>query len=144
MAAGTDIEHTGRVQRIAGGRVYVEITSNSACASCRARKACGAGESAVKVIEVDTPSAADFSIGEEVVVGVRRYVGLRAVVFAYVGPLVVLVGLLAGVKAAGAADGAAAAASLAGVAIYYAVLWLLRSQISGRIRFTVRKSNGNL
>lgn len=139
MEVNDNIEHSGRVQRIDGERVFVTITSNSACAGCRARNACGAGESAEKIIEVETASASDYAVGEEVVVAVRRKAGLRAVVFAYVIPLMVLIVLLAAVKAAGAGDGAAAGVSVAGVGVYYIVLWLLRDRMADRIRFTIRK-----
>ena len=139
MAAGGDIEHSGRVQRVGEGRVWVAIVANSACEGCRARKACGVSESAEKIVEVETSAASSFAAGEEVIVAVRRKAGLRAVVFAYVLPLAVLILLLAGAKLFGAEDGPAALISLTGVALYYAVLRLLRSAMSERIRFTVRK-----
>ena len=139
MAINGNIEHSGRVQRVEKGRVIVAIISNSACGTCRARQACGVSESAEKIIEVETPAAADYAVGEEVVVAVRRQAGLRAVFFAYVVPLVVLIGLLAGLKAAGAEDGVAALASIGGVGVYYLMLWLLREKMAERIRFTIRK-----
>ena len=139
MAINENIEHSGRVQRIEGRTVFVAITSNSACGSCRARKACGVSESAEKIIEVETASAGSYEVGEEVIVAVRKRAGLRAVLFAYVIPLAVLTVLLAGVKAAGAEDGAAAAASLAGVAFYYLLLWLLRARMAEKIKFAIRK-----
>ena len=139
MAINENIEHSGRVQRIEGRTVFVAITSNSACGSCRARKACGVSESAEKIIEVETASAGSYEVGEEVIVAVRKRAGLRAVLFAYVIPLAVLTVLLAGVKAAGAEDGAAAAASLAGVALYYLLLWLLRARMAEKIKFAIRK-----
>lgn len=139
MAINENIEHSGRVQRIEGRTVFVAITSNSACGSCRARKACGVSESAEKIIEIETASAGSYEVGEEVIVAVRKRAGLRAVLFAYVIPLAVLTVLLAGVKAAGAEDGAAAAASLAGVALYYLLLWLLRTRMAEKIKFAIRK-----
>ena len=116
-AVNENIEHTGRVERIEGNTVFVAITSNSACGTCRARKACGVSESAEKIIEVETATAADFEVGEEVTVAVRKRAGLRAVVFAYTIPLAVLIAVLAAAKAAGAEDGAAALMSIAGVAV---------------------------
>lgn len=140
MEINDNIEHTGRVERIEGNTVFVAITSNSACGTCRARKACGVSESAEKIIEVETAAAADFEVGEEVTVAVRKRAGLRAVVFAYTIPLAVLIAVLAAAKAAGAEDGAAALMSIAGVAVYYLLLWIFRARMAEKIKFAIRKN----
>ena len=140
MEINDNIEHTGRVERIEGNTVFVAITSNSACGTCRARKACGVSESAEKIIEVETAAAADFEVGEEVTVAVRKRAGLRAVVFAYTIPLAVLIAVLAAAKAAGAEDGAAALMSIAGVAVYYLLLWIFRARMAENIKFAIRKN----
>ena len=139
MSAEERIEHSGRVVRVAGDKVTVAIESNSACAGCSARKACGVSESAEKIVEVRTAAAAEYAEGEEVVVSVRRAAGLRAVALAYAVPLAVLMAVLAGAKAAGADDGAAAGAAIGGVAVWYAVLWLFRRRMEGTVSFGIRK-----
>lgn len=139
MNGETNIEHSGRVQRVEGCRVFVVITSNSACGACEARKACGLSETTEKIVEVDTPSAAEYAAGEEVVVAVRRRAGMRAVAVAYAGPLAVLVVLLSVMTAAGAGEGLAALVSIGGVALYYLLLRLFRDRISDGIKFTIHK-----
>ena len=139
MEINENIEHAGCVQRIECNRVYVAITSNSACGTCSARKACGMSESAEKIVEVETADAAEYAVGDEVIVSVRRRAGLRAVAFAYAIPLVVLIVVLAGVKAAGASDGAAAAGALIAVALYYLLLWAFRARMAEKIKFAIRK-----
>lgn len=140
MAENGNIEHEGRVQRVEGRSVFVAIVANSACAGCRARKACGVSESEEKIVEVVTADAAEYAAGEQVVVSVQRQAGLRAVWFAYTVPLIVLIALLAGAKALGAGDGAAAGASIGGVAVYYLLLWALKDRIAQKVRFGVRKA----
>ena len=139
MAADVNIEHTGRVQRVEKNRVFVMITAAAACSTCRARKACGVTESEDKIIEVLTAEAGKFAVGDEVVVGVKRRVGMKAVMYAYTLPLAVLIVLLIAAKAAGAGDTVAGAAAIAGVALYYLLLWLLRDRIAATVTFTVRK-----
>ena len=56
MASGI-IEHEGIVSRVEGDRVYVKITSQSACGTCKAREACGLAEAQEKIVEVTTPGA---------------------------------------------------------------------------------------
>lgn len=136
----SQIEHSGVVSRIVGDTVHVTITSHSACGSCKARQACGLAETQEKVVEVRTPAATQYAPGDAVVVGVRRRAGGIAVLLAYVGALVVLLAVLA--VAAGPLhwnEGHAALAALAGVALYYVVLWLFRKRIEHTIQFTITK-----
>ena len=133
------IEHSGEVERVAEGRVFVRITAQSACSSCRAREACGMGEAQEKVIEVCTPRAGEFVPGEQVTVGVGQRMGVTAVVLAYVVPFFFLLGALGLSSALGIAEGAAALAALGAVAVYYLLLWLLRHKIENTIHFTITK-----
>ncbi len=139
MAKSENIEHQGRIESIDANLVRVRIVSNSACGTCAARKACGMSESAEKIIEIGTPSAAEFSVGEEVMVAVRRKVGLWAVAVAYVAPLIVLVAVLVAASMFGLDEGVAAAGAVGGVAIYYLLLWLFGGHISEKVSFTIYK-----
>ena len=74
------IEHSGVVERTERDTVYVRITSRSACGTCKARQACGLAEAQDKIVAVATPEAGQYAVGGEVMVGVRRSAGVRAVV----------------------------------------------------------------
>lgn len=134
------IEHIGVVERTERERVHVRITSRSACGACQAREACGLAESEEKIVVVATPDADRYAAGETVRVGVRRSTGVRAVVLAYVGALVVLlVVLFGGIAGLGWSQGASALAAIAGVGLYYGMLWVLRRKIEHTIQFTITK-----
>lgn len=139
MAKSEHIEHQGRIESIDANLVRVRIVSNSACGTCAARKACGMSESTEKIIEVVTLSASEFSVGEEVVVSIRRKVGLWAVAMAYVAPLIVLVVVLIAASMFGLDEGVAAVGAMGGVAIYYLLLWLFGGRISEKVSFTIYK-----
>ncbi|UKI17899.1 MAG: SoxR reducing system RseC family protein [Bacteroidales bacterium] len=82
-----EIKHRGEVIRTEGMTVYVRMKVESACSACHARRVCGVGESADKVVEVETPSAAEYRAGDEVEVALqRRGMGAESVVLAYVAP----------------------------------------------------------
>ena len=130
------IEHCGVVERTERDTVYVRITSRSACGTCKARQACGLAEAQDKIVAVATPEAGQYAAGREVMVGVRRSAGVRAVVLAYVGALAVLVGTIA---VAGWSEGAGALAAIAGVGVYYFALWLFRRKIEHTIHFSITK-----
>lgn len=133
------IEHEGEVARVAQDRVYVRIVAQSACASCRAREACGMGESEEKVVEVTVTDGAHFEVGEKVSVGVQRRTGGVAVALAYGGALVVLLGTLALGIGLGCSEGCAALIALGAVAGYYLLLWIFRRKIEHSIHFTITK-----
>ena len=87
---------------------------------------------------VKSPDAAHYAAGEKVMVGVRRSAGAVAVILAYVGALAVLLAVLvAAVAALGWSEGRLAA--IAGVGVYYFVLWLFRRKIEHTIQFTITK-----
>lgn len=133
------IEHSGVVESRAENVVCVRITSHSACGACKAREACGLGESQEKIIEVRTGAAKEYTPGDQVVVGVRRRAGAVAVSLAYVGALAVLLAVLVGGIGLGWGEGRAALAALAGVVLYYGMLWLFRARIEKTIHFTISK-----
>ncbi|MCI5718545.1 MAG: SoxR reducing system RseC family protein [Alistipes sp.] len=135
-----EIKHRGEVIRIEGSTVYVRMKVQSACSACHARAVCGAGESADKIVEVDTPSAAAYRAGEEVEVALQRKgMGAESVLLAYVAPFFVLMALLVALVAAGAGEGVAALSAIGGVLLYYGVLYLLRDKIRKEIKFTITK-----
>ena len=132
------IEHTGTVERSEPGRVFVRIASHSACGSCKARRACGLAETREKIVEVATPRAAEFAPGRAVRVGIRHRAGTRAVLLAYGGALVVLLGALGlTIGVLGWSEGLGALTALAAVAGYYGALWCLRREIEHTIHFTI-------
>lgn len=136
----SQIEHSGVVERTAGGTVYVKITSRSACGACKARQACGLAEAEEKTVEVHAADAAEYAPGDAVTVGVKRRAGGLAVALAYVGALVVLLAVLVvSIGVLGWSEGRGALASLAAVVVYYGVLWLFRGKIEHTIQFTITK-----
>lgn len=131
------VQHSGVVARVEEHRVVVRITSRSACGSCAARQACGLAEATEKEVEIYTDQAAAYRVGDAVMVGVRKRIGGRAVLIAYVGTLVVLVGVLVVATAMGLNEGLAVVVTLGAVAAYYGVLWLFRKKIEHTIQFTI-------
>lgn len=135
------IRHEGVVASVDGRRVSVDVEVGEACGSCASRSSCALGRARdTRRIVVDVPAGEDYSAGERVDVSVRSSMGAMAVLLCYVCPLAVLLAVLASALGAGYSDGVAATASLAAVAVYYAVLYLFRGRISKKVCFTISKS----
>ena len=133
------LQHRGVVESVAGDVVIVSVMPESACAGCHAKSVCGErGEK--REIVVVTPYAKEFAIGERVTVALEHNrMGLISVVWSYVLPLVILVGVLFGARAFGANDGVAALSSMAAMSLYYVVLYLMRKMFDKQIKFTIIK-----
>ena len=88
------ISHKGRVTGCEGGKVSVEIVSESACAACHAAGLCTMAESSKKIIEVPLVPGESYVTGQEVEVCLARKSGLKAVLFSYVIPVMFLLILI--------------------------------------------------
>ena len=140
MATKGTVSHTGRVLSVFRDTVTVAVESTEACGSCSSRSACSLGvQSNTRNILVETPEAAQYSVGQTVVVTTRTQMGLTAVALSYVAPIVVLVVAIAAAVGAGVTEGVAAGISLLSVALYYALLYLLRNKLAKKISFTIQK-----
>jgi len=82
---------------------------------------------------------AEYRAGEQVRVSIARRTGLRAVAFGYVYPFLVLMTILIILTAAGASELQAGTWSLASLAPYYLVIYLLRDRISNTFTFKLEK-----
>ena len=138
--ATNNISHIGKVIGIFRDTVTVSVESTEACGSCSSKSACSLGvESKTRNILINTPEAAEYSVGQVVRVSAKAQMGLLAVALCYAAPAVVLVAALAIFVASGMAEGVAAFASLGAVAVYFAVLWLFRDKLAQKISFSIHK-----
>jgi len=84
-----NICHQGTIKEIAGNILFVEIERSAACASCHAKTMCfGAKKDELISIPTNEPNA--FQVGETVRVFIKKSMGAKAVVIAYLCPFLVL------------------------------------------------------
>lgn len=133
------VQHDGVIVAVEGSRVKVLIESRSACSECHAKGVCGAGESKEKII--DAISAEALSNGDAVTVYMEARMGWKAVLYGFILPFIVLMGLLFILRSLGAPEVVAAPAALAGLAPYYLILYLLRKRIEKEFVFKAEKKN---
>ena len=131
------VSHKGRIVKITPQFTTVEIVSRSACSSCHAAGLCGMSEYTKKAIEVPAHAWDCYEVGQEVNVVLKASMGHKAVWLAYVTPLMVMVAVLLGLLAAGAGELTAGLGSIAAVAVYYGVIWLLRDRLRNEYIFEI-------
>ena len=92
------IKHEGTVVSIDKNIVKVEITSLSACASCKSKALCQMSTSKEKWIDVSVLNPEIYSIGQSVNIVMQEQLGLKAVFWAYVMPFFVCISALFGLS----------------------------------------------
>lgn len=142
------IEHSGTVESIGGGYIRVRITQSSACAGCTARSLCQSAESKDKI--VDVPLGHEYgsglgyngcpSVGERVTVYGSSEMGHKAVVLAFVVPLVLTVGMIAaGIQSFGLSEPASIGLAFLALALYYFILWTQRQRIQRQFVWRIKR-----
>ena len=129
--------HSGIVERIDDGCVHVRIVQTSACAACKVAGYCNAAESKEKIIDVYCDSVADYQVGQQVVVSTSGQVAVKALLWAFGVPFVLLMTVLVLVLLLTANEGLAALSALAALVPYYLVLWLLRNKMREQLAFRI-------
>jgi len=119
----------GIVKEIYKDYLLVEVVLQSACAGCHAKGMCYASQGQEKLMKalIQDPST-HFQIGEKVTVYVAAKLEKRAVLLAYLLPLIILVSTLLITYQITQHELIAALASIIFISIYYIVIWQLNKQ----------------
>jgi sigma-E factor negative regulatory protein RseC len=137
------VSHIGVVESIDANGVLVRIESAAACGTCHAKAGCAMSGVQEKLIQV-RPGLQPLEVGEEVNVVMRQSLGTKAVMLAYVLPLVVLVASLLILFSVGLPEGVAGLLSLVMLAAFYVVLYLFRSKLDKEFSFNIEKKSNTL
>lgn len=135
------IKHLGTVESINGARVRVRILQAAACSGCAAKSLCHAAESKEKTIEVYAADADTFHPGEQVELQGTLSQGLRAVLWAYAVPLVVMLLCLFAVIAATGDEAVGALCAVFSLAPYYLIIYALRKRFARNFTFSLTHLN---
>ena len=140
MAKTNEITHSGKIVEMTPDFTTVEITVSSACASCHAKTLCGMSESEEKVIMLPTDPYATYNVGDEVMVCTKMSMGLKAAWISYVIPLAVLMALILALTSFGISEFISAISAIAGVGLYYFIIWLFRERLSNEFVFYIKNN----
>ncbi|MEG1499009.1 MAG: SoxR reducing system RseC family protein [Bacteroidales bacterium] len=134
-----NICHQAIVTKVEPSKLTLTIESVSACSACTAKSMCHLTEKKDKQIIVNTVDATKFQEGESVVLEMEEKKGMKAVLLAYVLPLVSgLLALLITILFT-SNEGIMGLCTIAGIAIYYCILWVWSPRLNGRFEFSVHK-----
>ncbi len=143
MARKNEISHRGKIIEITPDFTTVQIIVSSACSACHAKGLCGMSEDEEKVIMVPTDPYTVYQVGDEVQVLTKISMGLKAVWISYVIPLLILMILILSLSSVIGNEVVVGLVSVAGVALYYLSIWLLRDRLADEFVFYIKEQQLN-
>jgi len=130
-------KHAGVVSKINDSTITVNLEDNTHCEGCRAKSSCGMAEASTKQIEIES-SKDNFKINEAVQVILSKSLGLKAILWAYVFPFILMFLTLA-ICVQFINELSAGLLSLAVLIPYYSILYLLKSKLKSTFQISILK-----
>lgn len=127
------VTQAGLVTAMHGDVADIQIVQTSACASCHIRGVCSAGDTSAKLVQV--PGAPNLRPGMRVELRMPERHGWLGVIFAFILPLLVVVGASFGLATPLGSEEAAALAGIGLLGLYYGALFLTRHVFSRIVTF---------
>ncbi|MDR1887538.1 MAG: SoxR reducing system RseC family protein [Prevotellaceae bacterium] len=131
---------SGVVSEITAENIAVDIISMSACSGCSAKGMCSAFERKGKIIFVPN-TGQKVQCGDKVNVMTEVSMGLKAAVLAYLMPAAVVTAVLLLLLETGTGELYAGLISLASLATYYFVIYLIREKLKKQFSFYIEKAD---
>lgn len=134
------VEQKGIVIKKQEDKLVVKIEQKSTCSSCHARGACTSLDKKDKEIEIKSKDTANYNIGDEVIITISTKLGMKAVLIAFVLPLILIVlALFLSIKIFSLSQSLSALISLLVLAAYYFLLYKQNLFLSKQFNFTIKE-----
>ncbi len=117
---GQNRGRSATITAIEGEVMKCRVECYDACGGCAARRVCGGDDSGKELTLLCDNE--NYRVGDTIVVEVSSGMGLRAVILAYIVPIVLIIGVLLGGNALGLSELMVGVGALGVVAIYYLVV----------------------
>jgi sigma-E factor negative regulatory protein RseC len=135
------IEHEGTIDTINGNQYTIRISQSSACSECHAKGTCMAADTKIKMVDVIDSSGA-FKLNERVLLLGKTSIGYKAVLWAFVLPLILLICVIVtSTSIWHVSELRAALLALGALVPYYALLYIVRHKMGEKLAFTIKKLN---
>ena len=138
MAKPKDISHSGIVEEITPENIVVQIAVKSQCAACHTKGFCSISDATDKKIEIANDGQ-NLQIGDEVNVVLQSGLGLSAVWWAYIFPLILLLIVLLVLSNQNFSDLYSGLFAIAIIAIYYGILRFFKDKFKRKYVFKIER-----
>ena len=135
----TSPKHDATVVAVGRDRLTVSLKRSGACAACHAAANCLAAEGREMLVDVPVADAAAYSVGEQVSVQLAPHAATRAIVTAFLLPLVAMTLVLAIVVKVTGSELAGALSALAALVASWLLTRLLHRRVEKQLQFRINK-----
>ena len=132
------IEQKGIIKEVSNNKVMVTLTSFSSCAHCHSKSTCAISEQEEKEFEIQT-NTHNLKPGEEVIIEMKKNLGLKATLLAYIAPFVLLLISLIVFTSLGFNDLFSGIISLLILIPYFLILYFRRNALKKNFSLSLRK-----
>ncbi|NLN73918.1 MAG: SoxR reducing system RseC family protein [Bacteroidales bacterium] len=136
-----EVKQEGMITQITPEKITVNITVRSACVGCAAKSACGTFDMSDKLVEIYNEKIENWKVGEYVTVCMKPSMGRKAVLFAYILPLVILISTLIYTVNTTGDEVTGALMGLLSAGLYFSLIFLLKKFLFTSFTFTIEKSD---
>ncbi|OFX22283.1 MAG: hypothetical protein A2033_07360 [Bacteroidetes bacterium GWA2_31_9] len=136
--SGQIISHIGTVLSVNDNHIRVNILSKSACSACHAKGSCNVSDTSEKIIDVT--DSRTFSIGEQVEVLFSGNTGMKAVLFGYFFPFLIMLFALIVSLSFIENELFAGLITIGTLTVYYLILMVFRSKLKRIFTFSIKKN----
>lgn len=130
--------HYGIISKIVGNSITVNLEQNIHCESCRAKGTCGISDSETKEVEV-TNSNDTFKTNERVCVVLKKALGFKAILWAYIIPFTLMFATLI-VSSNFLKEWVAGILSLLVLLPYYLILYFFKNTFKSIFKISILKT----
>ncbi|WP_100611061.1 SoxR reducing system RseC family protein [Confluentibacter lentus] len=130
--------HYGIISKIVGDSITVNLEQNIHCESCHAKGTCGISDSETKKIEVTNPNDT-FKTKERVCVVLKKTLGLKAILWAYIIPFTLMFATLI-ISSNILKELAAGILSLLVLLPYYLILYFFKNTFKSIFKISILKT----
>jgi len=136
---GKQIDHIGKVVAVGEGEISVSVERGEACSHCQNKKVCGMMTSTNQTMKIKDKNYQHYYVGEMVTISTNTSLGMRAVLLAYILPLLVLfLSLVVGFSFF-SSELLQIVVALIPTVLYYIILYWFRHRIEQKFTFSVSK-----
>jgi len=133
------INHEGIVRGVNDKYIEVTILAKAACLSCQLNGVCSVSDVDEKVIEVSKfSSKKDCKSGQKVEVEMKESLGIKALLWGYVYPFLIVLVVLTTIYVLTNKQGLAGLISIGSLVPYYLILYLLKNKFRKIFTFSIK------
>ncbi|HRS53769.1 MAG TPA: SoxR reducing system RseC family protein [Bacteroidales bacterium] len=138
MSNNEMINHKGIIEKIDNNKAFVKIIVQSACATCKVKTICTLSDTKEKIIEVNITDPEKYKTGQNVVVSMYNYLGIKALFLGYIFPFIILLATLITLSLLNFNELFAGIFSIVILIPYYLILYFYRNKLKRTFSFSIK------